>query len=352
MLARSLLVSTATARAFARFTASRLRCHGRVAEHHRDVEGPRAGEKAVVLVALEDDHRLAGQREVLEDAQSDRAEPDQDHVVAHPGGELAAERLCDPPADEQVGEHGVQDRHQRGTDDHQYDRPDPQPGRLISEEEITESHGRERFGGEVRRVQDAHPRAVGGAVADPQEHDGQNRHREQQPQRRPQLPFGHAHEPADVTPQPGLATVAAARAGRLDVVGQQLAILQVRSRADHDHPIAGAHRQVAARTHVHLAAVRGHHGDRREIAEQRAQGAVRRSAWTSRNDERVTGDDRAPGVQVQAGLGESRRGERGDVEHARGPVTRATARPTAALPSSRQPAVSDASGARAARSRG
>ena len=136
MLARSLLVSTATARAVDRFAVARLPGLGRVAEDHRHVHRPGLGQVAVVLVAFEDGHRLAGRDQPLDHPQADRAEPDHDHVVVHAVHLLAPERLLDAPADQQVGQQGVGDRDQGEADDHEQHAEDPQPGRLAGEVEV------------------------------------------------------------------------------------------------------------------------------------------------------------------------------------------------------------------------
>ena len=97
-----------------------------------------------MLVAFEDGHLLAGRDQPLDDPQADRAEPDDDDVIVHAVHLLAAERLLDPPADQQVGQQGVGDRDQGEADDHEQHAEDPQPGRLATVVEVAVPGGGQR----------------------------------------------------------------------------------------------------------------------------------------------------------------------------------------------------------------
>ena len=90
MLARSLLVSTATARADCRLAEASV--PGVVASPMitGTSSAARVAQVAVVLVAVEDDDLLPGRDQRLEHAQADRTQTDEDDVPAHAGDVLPA----------------------------------------------------------------------------------------------------------------------------------------------------------------------------------------------------------------------------------------------------------------------
>lgn len=131
--------------------------------------GPQRGEEAVVVVRLDDDVDVLGPQP-LDHGLPDGPEAHHDDVTAQPGDPPATERGGDGAADQHVGEQREEHRCQGGTDHHQEDRPGAQPRVLVAEVEVAEPDGAARLDGEVERVQDRHPGAVGLAVAEGQHH--------------------------------------------------------------------------------------------------------------------------------------------------------------------------------------
>ena len=156
---------------------------GGIGQYHRDAQGAGSLQVPVVLVGLHHHHPPALGYEALDDSEPDRAEAHHHHVARHHGHLLAAERLFDAAADQQVGEQSEGGGHQGHPGHHEEHAVGQQPSGLPTEGVVAETDGCDGGHGEIDGIEDREMgMGLDGPVAQPDHdrgHDEQDDHGQQ-----------------------------------------------------------------------------------------------------------------------------------------------------------------------------
>ena len=231
-------------------------------------------DEAVAVIALDHGDFVASLVQVDGNLAADRAQPDDDDVIAHPGELLTPQRLRQSPADQCIGQQGGGDSNECGASQNQDHGPQAKPSGLITEVEVTESDRGDGLGSEVHGIEWVHRRAVGFSIPGREHYD---RHKSQTGE----YAEGDLEWTIDCVEHRQARVSHAANEGRalqqvLATVNLQSDFVVVGGRADECDQISGLDFQVAARAHDRWRSVMRSHCDWRQVAPERpdAPGAL------------------------------------------------------------------------------
>ncbi len=275
-------------------------------------------EEAVLLVRLDHHDVDAFTAQPFDDGQAHRPEPDHDHVVAQARDLAPAERLLQRPADEDVRQQREEAGQHRRPDDHQRDRPDPQPGPLVAEVEVPEAHRADRLDREVEGVEHRHPPPVGLDVADRQHDDRRHDEAEQQDEHELDPPVEGGEQVAEqrlrsLARFPVGPGADEGRTRRLVRGRGETRLLDGRHRAHQRDGVAGVDGVVTSGRHLDVRGPARDDAQGSQVAVQLTQGAVGR-AHALHDHEGLAAQLERVRAREQAGLDHGGCGQAGDVE--------------------------------------